>query len=130
MTEEKPLNVRVAEVIGWSGIEHGNLMDLSRPHNGYPPSLPIVGQKQRIPPYGEDSPEGWACTGPLMIKYGINLIRPGMWLATENDPTQWDEGVLGWREDLCATAASDNPMEAVCNLILALAEAGKLRKGE
>jgi len=71
-----------------------------------------------VPPYGEDSPEGWACTGPLVSRFKLYLYwdtELGCWVAQpkEGDTPPYHR------------SGSTAP-EAIANLIIALAEAGKL----
>lgn len=69
-----------------------------------------------LPPYGEESPYGWACTGPLIEKHGIEIT--------------FTRG-LGRRAEASGYYV-DGPdvLTAVCGVVLTLAEAGRLeRKG-
>ena len=124
MSDEKPLKALVAEALGWKlrpleevdaacgGTEFwvppdshtGNYCNKCRP-------------EMAPPPYGEDSPEGWACTGPLMQKYGIGV-----------EPIQgWTSYVRGiWESETVASTAC----EAIACCVTALAAAGKLPKEE
>lgn len=77
---ELPLNVRVAEAIGWSHFEQSGRLD--RPWKGYPPKAPIVGSKEMVP----DFPEDWAATGPLIHQFKLRILP------------MWDEyGSRDWR---------------------------------
>lgn len=105
-TGEKPLRVQVAEA-----------MDDSEPDE-FP-------KHERIPPYGEDTPEGWACTGPLMLRFGIGT-DPG---TTEADRDHW--WARGWHLDpewRVPAGEAATPCEAIARCVVALAAAGKLPK--
>jgi hypothetical protein len=128
MTEDKPLHVRVAEALGcspdeyvpagswegrkaWSchclgankGEAHGDMMSVYR--------------------YDLD----WSVTGPLIEKYDISLDSPEVdcddhaahtclkWVALPKVSSLKVEGV-----------SEKGPLEAVCFLLLKMAEAGKL----
>lgn len=123
---DKPLHVRVAEVLGWFRFEpslNGMWPDEWR---GQPPT-PIVGEAAKeIPRYDTD----WSATGPLIEKYGITLMKawpdsPDPWHAcTESHYGAFNVGHSHQCEFI--NAGLQTPLVAVCNLILALAEAGKL----
>lgn len=129
---EKPLHVLVAEVLGWSYIGPGNSMNIADPGIGYPPLTPIVGHKEPIPHYDTD----WAATGPLIERYDISIMEDGgghppvtQWAAEADyyaeNPAEKDYGG-NWAT---AYARGATPLLAVCNLILALHDAGKLHSG-
>lgn len=106
----KPLHVRVAEVLGWTHISPGNTMNLDDPGVGYPPSLPIVGQKEAIPRYDTD----WAATGPLIERMRLYLYWADdarLWIAQPPFSDQVDKPHV---------FAGDTPLIAVCNLIVEL----------
>jgi hypothetical protein len=111
----KPLHVRVAEALGWVVYDQGGLMlPAGRGTLGHAPGAAIVGHPVQIPWFDTD----WSATGPLIEKYGI-MITPGV------------PGFSSWEAYVKVDVRSDGtdggtPLEAVCNLILALAEAGKL----
>ena len=121
MSEQKPLHVRVAEALKWTdcrlkgefaadewaesnlweGAPHGSLFRLW-PSRFWP-----------IPRYDID----WAAMGPLIEKYVYRLERTDWgWHA---EPKDWDG-----EEGSCGDGSV--ALIAVCNLILALKEAGKL----
>lgn len=111
---EKPLHVRVAEALGW--------FDFQPSANGFwplewrgHPSRPIIGEPhKKIPRFDTD----WSATGPLIERFGIFLRRyyGDRWFASPGQP-------LPGGAD---TVDAATPLEAVCNLILALHAAGKL----
>lgn len=76
------------------------------------------------PPYGEDSPEGWAATGELIGRYKIEVAftphkgGPEEWTATAWLPPRDPKEVK--------RASGATALEAICLLILALSEAGKI----
>lgn len=114
---EKPLHVRTAEALGWTMLEPSNLMDLSHPYRGYPPHLPVVGQKERVPYYDTD----WSATGPLIEQYRFDTAWSG-------DEHGWT--ATAWRPDGEPTKAfykqGSTILIAVCRLIIVLRETGKL----
>lgn len=58
MDSDKPLSVRCAEALG--------------DRQDWPGATP--------PPYGDDTPEGWACTGPLIGRFDLCLcVNLGEW---------------------------------------------------
>lgn len=135
---EKPLNVRVAEALGcttrWApavGFRAllpgaGDWICLCPPVDGGFFGPHVGGPDGHIRPYGEDSPEGWACTGPLIERFDITIGRYASWAHGGRCFAVWpglsvsDRGVS--REERTGVSRPD----AACNLILALAEAGRL----
>lgn len=121
MSEDKPLHVRVAEALG----QH---VDLSK----FPPGC--FDSYGDVPRYDTD----WAATGPLIDKYGIDLL----FYSTENGSGWWEASRYGiaseyykgeriWSDaDIMAELHKryESAQEAVCRLILVLAELGKLEK--
>lgn len=65
MAADKPLNVRCAEALGWRDVRHAKSGWI-----GVAPGVPICSEP--ISPYGADTPEGWACTGPLMDRFDLH----------------------------------------------------------
>lgn len=128
MTEQEkpPLHVQVASVIGWTSLHPrgrpGCCGDILLPGirwAGRAPGNVIVGPEgihDPVPPYGEDSPEGWACTGPLAELYvwGVHRLDGQTWLALPRGPNTGQKGV------------GPTPLIAICNLILKLSESGAL----
>ncbi len=166
MTDERPLNVRVAaalgcnvqerhsagayctiqgELIGWRCGCPDRAHALREPFASEDSGLvEIEYSSTEFQPYGQDSPEGWACTGPLIQKFNIQLhagdpdnITPGhvptlpkRWFATSNFDewgnqfpwdTEWE--VAPFHARGCASAC-----EAAAELICNAAEAGRLPK--
>jgi hypothetical protein len=104
---DKPLHVRVAEALGWTPSGSINGVWWGNPHDENAPG------HYAIPRYDTD----WSATGPLIERYGITLDH------------QDDDGTLPdyWRAKRPGfTAETGHPLIAVCYLILALHEAGKL----
>lgn len=156
--DEKPLNVQVAEALGatvewrapnWDPAGGERWMrKLSRDEyfRQGPDSNSVmrVGAadvwSDRFPPYGEDSPEGWACTGPLAEKYAYRLQvceafkTPAQYsqsdghliCESEEYPRVIEADSKDDDDDRCEVAYGANIPQAIANLILALAEAGKL----
>lgn len=127
---EQPLHVRVAEALGWDtaaslhswdeaaeGYRGCTRCDQLAHWNGPEPEL-------CVPRYGTD----WSATGPLIERYKIQVWH-------QEDPLAEILGPLDgpWRatHEVCASpdlgaCTGPTPLIAVCNLILALKEAGKL----
>jgi len=104
---EKPLHVRVAKALGWARLSNGRAY--SAPEwTGVPPneSLAVL-----VPRYDTD----WSFIGPLIEKHEMAIFpeAPGLWAATEYRYELYDQ-------------YGPTPLVAVCNLLLALKEAGKL----
>lgn len=114
MTDEKPLHVRVAEALGWTHISLNTWHQRNNWAGMYPGG---AAGSRRIPRYDTD----WAATGPLIERIPITVGRymspfmDGAWYATAPGPSVIQSERTG------AT-----PLVAVCNLILALKEAGNL----
>lgn len=75
MSDEKPLKVRCAEALGW---------EMAYPSSSVPGSwigvngrlpFPENCSTDAIPPFGEDTPQGWTCTGPLQARFGLSVIK-------------------------------------------------------
>lgn len=114
---DKPLHVQVAEALGCSVMEVAGVwydeaeVDAAEARHDSFSARPI-------PHYDTD----WSATGPLIEKYKITLEHyeePGFfnWRAStaDVDCNKWDAPITG-----------ETPLLAVCHLILALKEAGKL----
>lgn len=100
---EKPLHVKVAEALGWSRSDSVGVSDDGRWWS------PIC------PRYDTD----WSATGPLIERYEIHLFSER---HTGTGVTWEAERPLGE-----VTGYGSTPLIAVCNLLLALHDAGKLR---
>lgn len=129
---DKPLHVRVAEALGWPPCEY--ITD-----EAHDPKRPIYGWRvcHREHAGGQDCEHMWHCgkedyyaapsydtawseTGPLIERYAITLHG-----ADLPDETPWIASrVLGAADVYEGEGAT--PLFAVCRLILALSEAGKL----
>lgn len=119
---EVPLHVRVARALGWTDIVDlgegryvrwvgkAPLPMCSCMERGVPSTEPCRcwprATYQPIPPFGDETPEGWACTGPLIALREIALLFhcPG-WIAV---------AVHGGED-----ARALGPCEAVAELIAA-----------
>ena len=135
---DKPLHVRVAEALGckpgsdpqrpwkdeWkcpcAGEQHTE-------HGLHPPCCDDWEDERLIARYDLD----WDATGPLIQRFGISLVVPddynpeksaGAYIAGTGGAHGWDDGSVIMADE----AAGETPLVAVCNLILALASAGKL----
>ena len=121
----KPLHVRVAETLGCQPFLHDDRWycepagckggDAVR----YPDGSHHAGEYGALLEYDTD----WSATGPLIERLGITVGRPdhpalraadGEWFALHPDH---EDGPQEY---------GPTPLIAVCNLILALKEAGKL----
>lgn len=139
MSDDKPLHVRTAEALGWTGIEHGRFWvdEDGKPEgpkywfglapHGYPHRPMNWGASDESAlrwqvPYYDTS---WSATGPLIEKYRIDVdcerrqsLKPDptaeLWSAAICDPDQELEVEYG-----------STPLLAVCNLLIKLGEAGK-----
>lgn len=152
MTEknDEPLRVKVARALGckpyrsgFGGEEWCCPCGDAIPAHGRPETLDGDGSWYAIWPYGEDSPEGWACTGPLAEKYVYRIemhppyVRPALYshrdgslvspqeeygrsVEAESMPDEDDEyRVRG-------NGYGSSIPEAVANLVLDLHEKGRL----
>lgn len=136
-SQDKPLHVRVAEALGWSAwLSKQDYWIITEPdgtrhEDGYgqpnPKFDPQTGEQ--LPPrqwWDEYDPPrydtDWSATGPLIERLGICLTwesdgrQIDRWNASDNIPEQAQDIESG-----------PTPLLAVCNLILALSAAGKLR---
>lgn len=109
---ERPLHVRVAESLGWTGVFQslGSWFGLPPPWRGPREHHPETG----IPRYDTD----WAATGPLIEKYGITL-------EFFNDPLPWwakCHGIPPRYPQKVAPQGGKTPLIAVCELFLKLEE--------
>lgn len=105
----KPLHVQVAEALGWLDLRQQNGMNRYSWTGWHAPME--VGGREAIPDFEHD----WSATGPLIEKYEIWLTcDKGMWIARTDI---WPDEKAG---------KYSTPLLAVCHLILALKEAGKL----
>lgn len=117
---EKPLHVRVAEALGWTDIRPcGNIAaPWASFHKGHPPGyLPIIGESGHVLISRYDIE--WSATGPLIEKYKIDL-----WFLRSlfGNPDEWRaSNYLAEHAGVGPT-----PLIAICELLLKLAEAGKL----
>lgn len=110
MSDAKPLNVRCAEALGAklftasarrpatiSGCKVTcGTWQIDAPSSAWGPGV------VEIPPYGADTPAGWACTGPLIKRFGLRL-------GHEPNEAPWfamDEALIGGdAADPCAAIA-------------------------
>jgi hypothetical protein len=103
---EKPLHVRVADVLGWSELsQYGFNLSKSRDWDGIPPGRPSW-DRCFIPDYDLN----WNATGPLIERFGI-----GVWKDWPTSIDPWTAHAdKGDAKEYGATA-----LLAVCNLIVA-----------
>lgn len=125
---EKPLHVRVAEALGWTrcslSLEAG--LSPEKFWSGRPlkdsgfrfPEDDEPYYEYMIPRYDTD----WAVTGPLIERFGV-------WLNPCECGTPFGSHWTASANPHDAEGQGETPLEAVCDLILALSEAGKLPRG-
>lgn len=143
-TPEKPLHVRVAEALGFQVEDHsyecrkacvvmpeeGGMIPTTKRthrHGGWEvwerfEWEPHEGDWVECPSYDTD----WSALGPVIERHGIHIGRDG--LAPVTGPLSW------WAADAGTYVGFDpsymergpTPLIAVCHLLLALHEAGKL----
>jgi len=133
--DEKPLHVRVAEVLGWSDLKAMELVpsgiaqwwgkppdDWVRQNGLFVGDIDREGRRVTLTPnYGlvPRYDTDWSATGPLIVLYGIDLYRREKGTRTPY-----------WRAILCGDASDsgddDEPLVAVCRAIIAAAEQGRL----
>jgi len=129
----KPISVRVAEAVGWdtSGALHqrdeaaegqsacsrcGAVASWSSP-------LPDL----CVPRYDTD----WLVTGPLIERHGMEFMH--IWPGDRGQAGFWwscwrSADARGSQRDRQLEGIGETPLIAVCNLILALSEAGRLAR--
>ena len=120
-TDEKPLHVRVAEALGWRNSSE----EAPGIWAGFPPNAnaDLSDSSLRVPRYDTD----WSATGPLIERYRFRLNPPSQ-PDGEEPWCLWDaEQEDTHAEDPSAIVNGDTPLLVVCNLILALSAAGKLK---
>lgn len=139
---DRPLHVRTAEALGWKGIEDAPKIDRER---SALEGRPVVVGSEWFGRATEDCPKwgalvkayasyavprydtDWSATGPLIERYGIELRNDGNskgWEAVWPGGTDYEARSLFANPLIEGTGPT--PLVAVCNLILALKEAGKL----
>jgi hypothetical protein len=128
---EKPLHVRVAEALGWTGIKPWPEAMSADALGGHPPGEPRGWN--HVPRYDTD----WSAAGPLIERFSLS-VHPDLSLTGE-PRNQWSAtrlvaaGEVHESEDFfhvmsASVIAGDGvtPLEAVCRAVLALHAAGKL----
>lgn len=153
MSEETPLNVRVADALGWTAYEEERgeykLAIACRPGAREPWASSqrptpqryrkiTCAEAKKLGFFGSGFPNydtDWSVTGPLVEKYEIGLREDGCgyrqeerWLAEADyygPPIDESDKEYGGRW-ASAQSRGPTPLIAVCNLILELGKAGKL----
>lgn len=141
MAEEKPLRVLVAEALGhkveWHLAHEAHNVcacPLDFPSVVWNPEHhktwmvwvpfeedPSDGDWERVPRYGEETQQGWACTGPLIQRFQLMLIG--------SDAAGW-EAMHYFPSDappMSMAPKGAGPCEVLARLVVALHEAGRLR---
>lgn len=138
---KKPLHVRVAEALGWHNLR------TSRPEEsrgavwvGVPTERRPNLVSEPVPHYDTD----WSVTGPLIERLELCVLREDHYVEGSGWLPWWSAryGKLTWNVTDSANfephgdydpdgppaheAHAETPLIAVCNLVLALKEAGKL----
>lgn len=115
---EKPLDVRVAEALGWRRVEwtSQDSVDGQPWWGGEEPGCPAPGRLRLIPIPGYAT--NWAAGGPLIERFNIELCRFTL-------TSTWEARILLSKR---YRAEGDTPLVAVCNLILHLGEVGELNE--
>ena len=124
---EQPLHVRVAEALGCKVSKHAILgwscgCKTKRDEPSWPHGETSCGQdgEERYPDVRRYDTD-WAATGPLIERYAVHVEPDAC------HPPQWLAFVLHAGEEFTVSEGpGKTPLEAVCALILALKEAGKL----
>lgn len=130
---EKPLHVRVAEALGCRAIHYPD-----DPPERWACTCKDYGHRfdggaDYVASYDTD----WSATGPLIEKYEIDVWREhwtkdgvpgGVWIAGRAKDRTVDSPNYEIAYESANEGQGETPLAAVCNLILALAEAGRLEK--
>lgn len=118
MASEKPLNARCAEALGWRDVRflHG-----SQHWIGVAPGVSICSEP--VPPFGEETPAGWACTGPLIGRFGLTA-----YCRRDSDRTwQYEAG----RPDVSPMLdTSPNACAAIAEWVAEHVEGGEVKRGK
>lgn len=114
---EKPLHVRVAEVLGCSVLERD---DHLRYRCGCDNAEHQGETWDSIARYDT----AWSATGPLIEEHRIEMRSYSILSPDLDEKTvEW----AAYADERNATGVGPTPPVAVCNLIIALAESGKLK---
>lgn len=121
---EKPLHVLVAEALGWTDCKPCG-------HATCPPGFwigdaPLIGgairESHTMPRYDTD----WSATGPLIEKLPVTVGRYASDFMDGRLYAVSPSLGLEHGPDAQMERTGDTPLAAVCNLIIALREAGRL----
>ncbi len=125
---EKPLHVRVAEVLGWTKVEHRNkpyVDDERVPWTGVPPAdfdgyrlWQTVGNKSyvAVPRYDTE----WSATGPLVERFKMSSDY-----CTAPVGNVWMVIISVWGEDKDrGKASAETLLMAICGAVLSMANDG------
>lgn len=127
VTDEEPLSVAVARALGWTDIQWTAAQGAWGRHPSGTGGTDKRGY-QAIPRYGEDAPDGWAWTGPLVDEYDLELRgRNGTRRVASKlfDPEFAAPFSGGGLYDTIDVEGDSYP-EAIARLVVKLAEKGKL----
>jgi hypothetical protein len=125
---DKPLHVRVAEALGCKPAEYDVVFGPNAWACQCPGSNKGEAHGDLLSVYRYDT--DWSVTGPLVELLGVTLEHyGGKWMAWGEDYVCTNsgehEGTSSWDGEECWFTS---PLVAVCKLILALHERGKLPK--
>ena len=119
---EKPLHVRVAEALGWGFTADG--LSVISPEGG---RWALNKSVDPIPCYDTD----WNALGPFIHGWQISVWPRGNDDDEGPRAVQWGaKRIPDARKPCDGLASGATPLEAICNLILQLKEAGKLETQE
>lgn len=125
--EVRPLHVRVAEALGMVACDKWEVWGVGIGGTEWmhkSPCNPPCFNAKEPPPYDTS----WALTGPLIEKYRISFIiafHETAWRAVFDAGYGHDGEIYSGADDAWESNGT-TPLIAVCNLILALKQAGKL----
>lgn len=115
--DEKPLNVRVAEALGWTEIQYAHSVGAYGRRPDRSGGLDGHGI-EAVPCYDTD----WSASGPLIDKYKLELWtnhQYGNWSASVGiESPGWDSAMIA--------ATGETALKAACVCILEMSKAGKL----
>lgn len=122
MTDE-PLQVQCARALGWTDVRWDEVQGAWGRNPARQGGVDKKGYG-RIPRYGMDTPDGWACTGPLAQQFKFELEGAyedrceASWFTNAATGSIWEQ------------AGGASYPEAIARLVVKLAEMGKLERVE
>ena len=122
--KQRPLNARCALALGCSVVyaTHADGTVAAFCGCAHPTHAGVAGANGVwLLPYGEDSPAGWACTGPLIERFGLT-VGPG-----NEERTFWVARDWGQDDDTFATGATAG--DAIAKWAAEFGVGGEVRRG-